>query len=398
MSNPFSATFMVQQHTPLIHFQHEQDGATLRATELKPKLDAYIISRLLKIPLSEVIKSKDEKGKETKNDLLSRIPDKSWLVGKGEPGHLALNYKIKIKTPTADPIRYVIGSYIPKHRQQEYQEQGFKILDKTPYFADNQGLKEGNTASIKQGLLYKEPLELSITCFVPGLLPKIVEEIPYVFAYENFGTRQSKGFGSFTPTSIRSAENFEDLLRVHEDYKEALKLTVKGDLYKAFQTIDSEYKILKGGFGKEESQMKLYFEDRGIEWEKEIIKRRLIGGRGNRKSDNYTNARDPKYVRVLLGLAELYEFPQKRAKVNIKPINNDIQRFRSPITVKIFQDRVGYHLYLLSPKALPQVILNAEYEFILNSQESITLKAPEEFDIKDFLQNHVDENWSYINE
>ncbi|HEC99336.1 MAG TPA: hypothetical protein ENN18_03005 [Proteobacteria bacterium] len=32
----------LKQHTPIIHFQHDQKGATLRATELKPKLDRYI--------------------------------------------------------------------------------------------------------------------------------------------------------------------------------------------------------------------------------------------------------------------------------------------------------------------------------------------------------------------
>lgn len=32
----------LKQHTPMVHFQHEQDGATLRATELKPKLDRYV--------------------------------------------------------------------------------------------------------------------------------------------------------------------------------------------------------------------------------------------------------------------------------------------------------------------------------------------------------------------
>ncbi len=32
----------LKQHTPIIHFQWDQAGATLRATELKPKLDRYI--------------------------------------------------------------------------------------------------------------------------------------------------------------------------------------------------------------------------------------------------------------------------------------------------------------------------------------------------------------------
>lgn len=32
----------LKQHTPIIHFQWEQKGATLRATELKPKLDLFL--------------------------------------------------------------------------------------------------------------------------------------------------------------------------------------------------------------------------------------------------------------------------------------------------------------------------------------------------------------------
>lgn len=36
----------LKQHTPLIHFQHDQYGATLRASEVKPKLDKFILERL----------------------------------------------------------------------------------------------------------------------------------------------------------------------------------------------------------------------------------------------------------------------------------------------------------------------------------------------------------------
>ena len=40
--------FTLKQHTPLIHFQHDQAGATLRATEVKPKLDQFLIEELLR--------------------------------------------------------------------------------------------------------------------------------------------------------------------------------------------------------------------------------------------------------------------------------------------------------------------------------------------------------------
>ena len=64
----------LKQHTPIIHFQHDQEGATLRASELKPKLDKYLIEKFEK----------------------ENIDYKKWLIGKGE--HQALNYKVKIIT------------------------------------------------------------------------------------------------------------------------------------------------------------------------------------------------------------------------------------------------------------------------------------------------------------
>ena len=39
-------TYELKQETPIIHFQHNQSGATLRATEVKPKLDRFIIKKL----------------------------------------------------------------------------------------------------------------------------------------------------------------------------------------------------------------------------------------------------------------------------------------------------------------------------------------------------------------
>ena len=41
----YKLRFILKQHTPLIHFQHDQDGATLRATEVKPKLDRFLIEK-----------------------------------------------------------------------------------------------------------------------------------------------------------------------------------------------------------------------------------------------------------------------------------------------------------------------------------------------------------------
>lgn len=42
----YQLKFTLKQHTPIIHFQHDQDGATLRTSEVKPKLDRFIIKQM----------------------------------------------------------------------------------------------------------------------------------------------------------------------------------------------------------------------------------------------------------------------------------------------------------------------------------------------------------------
>ena len=59
----------LKQHTPMIHFQHDQEGATLRASEVKPKLDRFILTRL---------------GNGDYKKGCEEAKSKGWLVGKGD--------------------------------------------------------------------------------------------------------------------------------------------------------------------------------------------------------------------------------------------------------------------------------------------------------------------------
>ena len=59
----------LKQHTPLIHFQHDQEGATLRASEVKPRLDKYILSKL----------SSKEKVQGQNDGWIKVKGDKTWL-------------------------------------------------------------------------------------------------------------------------------------------------------------------------------------------------------------------------------------------------------------------------------------------------------------------------------
>lgn len=42
----YSRVFYLEQVTPMIHFQAKEEGAILRASEVKPRLDKYIVKKL----------------------------------------------------------------------------------------------------------------------------------------------------------------------------------------------------------------------------------------------------------------------------------------------------------------------------------------------------------------
>ena len=103
-------TVKLKQHTPLIHFQHDQDGATLRATELKPKLDKFLIEK----------------------KVFGEDCEKYLLSGQGK----AFDYKVKIKN--------VVGLKEDKI-EIDYTKRNGKIGEKQfPLFFGNTGVKDKN--------------------------------------------------------------------------------------------------------------------------------------------------------------------------------------------------------------------------------------------------------------
>jgi hypothetical protein len=161
----------LEQHTPIIHFQHDQAGATLRATEVKPKLDRWLIKLL---DMTEV---KDGKV-VPKNDY------KDWFVAGGK---LALNYKMVIIANGTQRI--------PIENRH---------VNSPMYFANM-----GNTEHQKLEYKHLQFSESNIDCTLSALCKELVDivkiRLEEFFFLHNFGTRQSKGYGSFTVASINSA-------------------------------------------------------------------------------------------------------------------------------------------------------------------------------------------------
>jgi len=492
----FQITFELKQHTPIIHFQHDQEGATLRATELKPKLDLYIIKKSLdELSNPAVTYQHDHDAREKfKSIALHQINEelnstghykpewKGWLVGKGKSKHVALHYKIKINS-TID-IKYIICNNLTKDQQDVLTANNLLYLIRTPYFAQESELKsiflyeqqerkkndrfvwldipvslnndgiekfsKWGTVSKSNSLQNPNQFNITITCLNKELLSKIDIHLPKCLAFENFGTRQSKGFGSFTinkfPNGVEFTEkDFENALET--DYKFIYKKTINppNQLQKIFETIQSDYKLLKSGRNSNErapyvkSKLFLYAvnQTNPIRWEKRKIKQEInntpittiverVGGKiklkyqnkpvfQNSNSGNWADAPpnfDYRYLRSVLGVAEQIEFLSEFTPndvADIKPTGNfknvvkissadGIDRFRSPLIFKVFKNAIyivgnsiNNELFLNSKNGLNR-IFNFTNQYKRNEKTISTptntltpLKTPDKFDLDKFI-------------
>jgi hypothetical protein len=363
----------LKQHTPLIHFQHDQEGATLRASEVKPKLDKFIKGSLQKLK-PEIYKRYKE--------LIDSIPDDNKKVNSP--------YKLSIQLQDEQAVdKYVIGS--SKYRKDDYIKQGFKILDKTPYFADNKLLKDGlkTDAVYKLGLMLKENNTLNLTFrFWDTEWEEFFRKvIPLFFAVTNFGTRQNKGFGCFYPIGNDKQRELETGLRAFSPavlYRSSRSFDMTG----AFKEIDGIYKKLKSGIPGSESALRRYFNKRNpmIEWEKPAIQKKIqeITRQNLRISPGTDNQQ---FVRAVLGLPEIYEYPRNDVKVQVKSKSdkeeNKIDRYASPISFKIFERNIYLFVNRQESKITDQT-----FDFDINGQ-TFPLTTPKEFNIIDFLNTSM---------
>ena len=200
----------LKQHTPLIHFQHDQDGATLRASEVKPKLDRFILTRL---------------GNGDYQSGFNLAKDNGWLIGKGD--HPALDYKIRIEGKELETLNinerqnynkrheqkgkpFIMDGntkYLAKERRSDHK----MIFDLSAYplFFANMDSDFSNPDEYRKFSVSVEPLSLQLLIRNDSLSSFITDPdfLNDFFFQTNFGTRQSKGFGSF------SIDNSDPLFR-----------------------------------------------------------------------------------------------------------------------------------------------------------------------------------------
>lgn len=380
--NDWQKEYKLVQHTPLIHFQHSEPHACLRATEVKPKLDRFLIEQL------------------EKDDRFGDGRWKKWFVGDGS--QQSFDYMMRI-TPNSEQVE----------RTHSIENGIERAIARAEHRPPNASLHEihknyfGNMASgnniqdtvqaiqetFKESLLYKDGLTLTIRCFIPELLTFIDEHIRGFFMMHNFGTRQRKGFGSFTvdiSTKPNEPKGF-DLVGKYCPNAYYCKL---GNDVNADALLDAVWVIsafLRSGFNRGEGNYVRGFVFRYFQREKNplandkaFVKQNVLRNVYNEATRGehlhpYGNNVRYRYVRGLLGTNENSRFcrnPRGETRED-RTVHNiyihsaeGVERFPSPLLFK----PIGKFVFIL-PQKMPDEIFGSEFYILEKNQE-------EEYDSK----------------
>lgn len=376
--NDWQKEYKLVQHTPLIHFQHSEPHACLRATEVKPKLDRFLIEQL------------------EKDDRFGDGRWKKWFVGDGS--QQSFDYMMRI-TPNSEQVErtHSIERAIARaeHRPpnaslHEIHKNYFGNMASGNNIQDTvQAIQE----TFKESLFYKDGLTLTIRCFIPELLTLIDEHIRGFFMMHNFGTRQRKGFGSFTvdiSTEPNAPKGF-DLVRKYcpNAYYCKLDDNVNADaLLNAVWVISA---FLRSGFNRGEGNYVRGFVFRYFQREKNplandkaFVKQQVLRNVYNEATRGehlhpYGNNVRYRYVRGLLGTNENSRFcrdPRGETREDLTVHNiyihsaEEVERFPSPLLFK----PIGKFVFIL-PQKMPDEIFGSEFYILEKNQE-------EEYDSK----------------
>lgn len=322
----FQLEYTLIPHSPLIHFQYDSVGAALRATEVKPKLDRYLISH-----------------------YNGTIPDQ-W---RNDQSKDALNYQLRI-------ISLEHNASIELGRKTNYE-----------IFYGNMG-----DGAEKKGIKNKQ--KLVVTCFIRELRDYIDRVIGDFFIVTNFGTMQSKGFGSFTVDGKnKNQEHICDVLKREYTRLNHCYVFDRGAKYndplqdETFKRIKTVYSLMKSGLNYTRDgryptryqrsilfnyvrSMTIHGTPANMGNEKAWMKQNGISPALNR-SGSYVATHDhySRYVRALLGIGETIKYqdaPSGFVDVTIKEVSGSVERLNSPILFKVIDRTVYYVATEINPE------------------------------------------------
>lgn len=406
----------LKQHTPLIHFQHDQEGATLRASEVKPKLDRYLIE--------------NEFENEFENCKMYLIgyentPSKeSLLKKKFKEGFHSLNYKIKVETK-GEKEDFKLQSECridPKTRKRKYysywRRSNNGSTEEFPILLSNMGGKEQESDLIN--FSFYEDITITFYTKEKELSDIISYYIDLFFATNNFGQRSSKGFGSFSIIEINGEkkefpfEEFENIYKLSYTSSKNIDLSFQAQL---FQSIDFYWKCLKSGINYTRNNqypkryikafLWTYLNNKQSTWEKRKIKECFDLTTGGERKENTNRA---SFARAILGCPDKFEYKNKGKTISINHHENPkspnfIARIPSPIVFKpIIMDAGGNRhkviiFLIIEEKAIQrlQEMNNLDFEFKCQNSTLLLDIDPKIIDVKELIKQyhqHIKkENW-----
>ena len=334
-------TVKLKQHTPIFHFQHDQKGAALRATELKPKLDEYLG------------KNKEE-----------RIP-----------------YQLKIKP---------LERYERKEPHKLYfGNQGDNVKKQTLFHA--QGVELTINTYFDEKLLKKIKEKLPICFALENFGTRQNKGFGSFYPDDSYNNEKNKEWFKDIETVLKQCSKPV----YYFDVKEGNPLDYINALYKAMKSGINET------FGKKESKAYLksllwQYLNKGrtkgnyITWEKRFMKQALSG----------RIIKDSQYFKALLGICEEYPFRKAnnarmdndygdirtfnlRYDAKFKISSSEIDRFKSPITFK----PIGKRVYIILEDTYESEGINlkgSSFHFECGDKEG-DLKVPDKFSLKNFM-------------
>lgn len=282
--------FILRQHTPLIHFQWHEKDATLRPTELKTKLDKWIIASITECHGNEKSRMKSIELKE--NDQLKFSSLYKWLKGakKADKTHPALNYSVKVSAVGGNTFTDELNTMIETYSRDGETKKKVAGNEYAPYFGNQLKVEEFESGKKRiKRLSYFNGVVVTIASPYPDLIDKIKEEFPLFILKTNFATRQSKGFGSFFIEIGTEGfpEDHQSWFKNKFDWK--FDVEVKGADERAkikdlFIKIDLFYKMLRSGINTADyggvyykSLMFQYVKDKKKrQWDKKTIKQKYF--------------------------------------------------------------------------------------------------------------------------
>jgi hypothetical protein len=356
---------------------------------MKPKLDKFILMKMGQ-EADSTLSDRDsiyKKGIKVAND-------KNRLVGKGK--HSALDYKVKLNA--------------------RFETKNEKPDKRDPLYFGNMG--DGKDKHfISPGNENTDFVFVEFFSFQKEIINEIEKYFAEFLMKNNFGTRQSKGFGSFYIDE--SDENYIEPEKVLENHF-YLSFIKNGDVRDNISVI---YRLMKSGINFPDYPMIEYTDHRGKRGRRpdpeqgrgknefyfksflsEYFLAKKIGNEKHFIKENFfhpgvrirPDGLEKRYIRSVLGVAGSVEFKDKDRKGIIEYKSDEIERFKSPILFKV----IGESVYML-PEIIPEKIKNLKFEFICRSNDSNNksrkeIYTPDTFDLKDFMKKYA-EHFNHLN-